>query len=392
MTVTTSTSLADSVKPYYDADYELACQSRLYWAQMTYDKVGKGLERGSTLEFVIYSRLDPATTALTETADVTPVEMSDAAVSVTLTEYGNAVQQSMFLRATAYTDVEKAAAEAIGYNAGESIDMIIRNLANAGSRVLYAAGAARNTLQAANKATVAFFHNLRRVAAYGRTPSFSDGSYVTVVHSNLEYDLINDQIIERLSTYSDPSIILNGEIGKISGIRLLQSITGGKVFWGAGVAAVAATTLNGAITAGATTATLTTDAGLAVGDRIVLGTIETGGTAQDTTEEVEILTLPGANVVTFRGDGNAENNLGCRYAHGNGAAVNKAANVYGVPVIGPKSICYAYSDVRGPHGEVVLSGPFDVLGRLYNTGWHLIGGWGRSTERWLLRGECSGTY
>lgn len=54
-------------------------------------KATRQSHRGSGVTFNIYADLSQATSALTETSDVTAVAMSDSTVTVSLVEYGNAV-------------------------------------------------------------------------------------------------------------------------------------------------------------------------------------------------------------------------------------------------------------------------------------------------------------
>ncbi len=50
---------------------------------------------GTSLKFAVYANLAAATTALTETSDVTPLALANPSqVTVTVTEYGNAVEQT----------------------------------------------------------------------------------------------------------------------------------------------------------------------------------------------------------------------------------------------------------------------------------------------------------
>jgi hypothetical protein len=55
--------------------------------------------------------------------------------------------------------------------------------------------------------------------------------------------------------------------------------------------------------------------------------------------------------------------------------------------MGPNSITKVASDLTGPWGETVVSGPFDRLGRFVNVGWYGLFGYGRTRDSWLLRGE-----
>jgi hypothetical protein len=61
---------------------------------------------GSAVQFNIYNDLAQATSALTETSDVTAVALSDSTVTVTLAEYGNAVITTAKLRGTSFLNVD----------------------------------------------------------------------------------------------------------------------------------------------------------------------------------------------------------------------------------------------------------------------------------------------
>ena len=80
---------------------------------------------GATVQFNIYDDLAVATSALTETSDVTPAALADNTVVVTLVEQGNAVTTTAKLRGTSFLNGDADAANIIGYNMANSIDTII---------------------------------------------------------------------------------------------------------------------------------------------------------------------------------------------------------------------------------------------------------------------------
>jgi hypothetical protein len=80
------------------------------------------------------------TATLTETSDVTAIAMADSQVSITLAEYGSAVNTTAKLRGTSFLDVDAVAANLIGYNAGSSIDTVVANVLKAATNVIYGGG------------------------------------------------------------------------------------------------------------------------------------------------------------------------------------------------------------------------------------------------------------
>ncbi len=389
MTTTTS-ALNDSVKPLYIADYLLAAQPRLFWQQMAWVFEEMGAKRGSSMNFPIYENLAPATSTLAETGDVAVVDLADTEVAMTFAEYGTVVTMTERLAATAYTDVEAGIAQAVGYNLAESLDIITRAFFIKGANALYARGATRASMTSADKLTYPLMNRLTTFARARKMPSFEDGFYVSIIHPNAIYDLLQDPTVQAALIENRGDAIWNGEIGSLASVRLVQAANG-KVHYGAGTS-IASTTLNGATAAGDTSATLTSATGFSIGDMVTFGTLETtAGTEQLITEQALVTNIAGA-VLTLLGEGNSQSNTGLAYAHGNGAAVTLAPNIYDIPLIGPKSVAQGASDHTGPLGEIRFTGPFDNLGRLYNVGWYGIWAFTIVSEKWLFRLETSGTY
>ena len=185
---------------------------------------------GSTVTFTIFNDLAAATSTLTETVDVDAVALSDSQVSVTLNEYGNAVLTTAALRGTAFLDVDTVAANVVGYNAGISLDSIVRSVLEAGSNVNYATGGSttptsRATIQVED---VLAADDIRKVTAELRgdnVPTFN-GMYMGYIHPDVSYDLRSETGAAAWRdphVYVDTDMIYNGEIGAFEGIRFVET-------------------------------------------------------------------------------------------------------------------------------------------------------------------------
>ena len=64
-----------------------------------------------------------------------------------------------------------------------------------------------------------------------------NGNYVGIIHPDVSYDLMSDPKCVNVKTYSDPDGIYEGEIGKIEGVRFVET-SEAKVFEGAGASGV----------------------------------------------------------------------------------------------------------------------------------------------------------
>jgi len=207
-----------------------ALRDEMYFDQFADVQATNATNPGATVTFTIFQDLAPATTELGEAEDVTPVAMTDSQVSVVLKEYGNATVTTAKLRATSFLPVDPVAANAVGYNAGISVDTIARAAAQAGNNVIYATGGAvaptsRTTINSDDTLSA---NDVRRAVAQLRkanVPTFN-GSYVAVIHPDVSYDFRSDTDAAAWRTpanYVNPEGIYNGEIGLFEGVRFIEA-------------------------------------------------------------------------------------------------------------------------------------------------------------------------
>ena len=207
-----------------------ALRPEMYYDQFADVQATNATNPGASIKFTVFADLAAATTALGEAEDVTPVAMSDSQVTVTLNEYGNATVTTAKLRASSFLPVDPIAAQAVGYNAGLSIDTIARNVLQAGDNVLYATGGAtdpssRTTVNADDTLAA---NDVRKVVAQlrGANVPTIGGSYVGFIHPDVSYDFrsATDAAAWRTpANYVNPEGIYNGEIGMFEGVRFMES-------------------------------------------------------------------------------------------------------------------------------------------------------------------------
>lgn len=203
-----------------------ALRPELYYDDLAEVETTNLTNRGAVVNFQITSDLAAATSALTETSDVTPVALSDSTVQLTLAEYGNAVQTTAKLRATAFMAVNPIVANVLGFNAGISVDAIARNAVQAGTNVIYSGGVAGRTSIGTSNVLVA--NNIRNAVAKlrGNNVRTFGGVYAGLIHPDVSYDLRSQALGNAWAdphVYNDPSGIYNGVIGTFSGARFMET-------------------------------------------------------------------------------------------------------------------------------------------------------------------------
>lgn len=187
---------------------------------------------GASVQFNIYDNMDQATSALTETSDVTAVALGDSTVVVTLAEYGNAVITTAKLRGTSFLNVDADAANIIGYNMVDSVDKLVSNVANAGTNVIYAQGSAGSrpaSRVAVSDANTFGAQEGRQAVAELRTasaPGFDNGNYIGLVHPDVSYDLREQTAVTDVIQYQirqEGAAVRNGSIGVFGGIEWIEN-------------------------------------------------------------------------------------------------------------------------------------------------------------------------
>lgn len=227
--VYTTTASVGFDQAAYDRLAYFALRPELYFDDIADVKPTRQSMPGSSVIFTQVADLSVASTALNESVDVDAVAISDSNVTVTLTEYGNAVISTAKLRGTSYLPVDETIANVVGFNAGVSQDTIVRDVLKAGTNVIYSTVSttdpdARNKIEPAD---IISAHDVRRVYAAlagANVATFGAGYYRSWIHPDVALDLREETGAAAWRdphTYSQPAEIWNGEIGAFEGFRFV---------------------------------------------------------------------------------------------------------------------------------------------------------------------------
>lgn len=208
-------------------------------AELMYDKLAtegptKQSMPGSVVTFRFVNDLAVATTPLDERTDKDAVIPSSTPLSITLAEYGNVVKTTAFHKATGYIPLDPVVANLIGYNAGDTQDVLASNQLHAGTNVVYAGGkTARNLLNTTDKLTAA---DVRRAVAKLRGEkvkgAMGSKTYFGTIHPDVSVDFRTETGAANWRdphTYSAPQNIWEGEVGIFEGVRFVESPRAGVV-------------------------------------------------------------------------------------------------------------------------------------------------------------------
>ena len=187
---------------------------------------------GDTISFRKFSPLEPATTPLTEGVTPSGSDMKISEIKATIKQYGDFIEVSDIFDKVGNDPVITENCAVLGEQAGLNIDNVVRDILVAGTNVQYAGGVASTATVAAKISSDEVMKIARTLRAANAKP-LQDGCFIAVVDPFVAFDLMNDKLWQDVSKYNGGTEILKGEIGKLSGVRFIQT-TETKVKTGAG--------------------------------------------------------------------------------------------------------------------------------------------------------------
>jgi len=178
-------------------------------------------------QFAKYATLTAISSAISDGVEVTSVALADSVVTITPSDYGNAVSLLKKADLDSGNKAAIAAAQLIGFNAGTSLDgLAITALDAFGGTTIYpnSASAASN-VGTGDVLDKIFAGRLYNKLARANVPTIN-GMYWAVAHDDVLHDLRVDTANggwSDVGKYADPQSVLRGEVGMFAGIRWLRS-------------------------------------------------------------------------------------------------------------------------------------------------------------------------
>lgn len=189
---------------------------------------GEGGYGSSVLYWTKWINFNLATAVASEGVPTTTVAFSALNVTGSTAQYDNAVSISDIMAYVSFGDIMKAAIERLAYNAGLSIDTVVRNvIATAMTQQSASAVAYWSAVPAGANLIVSEIRKAARTLTRNDAFQQEDGNWVAVAHPDAIYDLQGDTTtggwIEANKYTEGRTGLLTGEVGKLYGVRFLQT-------------------------------------------------------------------------------------------------------------------------------------------------------------------------
>lgn len=350
---------------------------------------------GKTIQFRKFSPLAKAVTPLVEGVTPDGQKLNVSTVEATVKQYGRYIEMSDMLILTSIDNNIVQATKLLGNQAGATLDTITREVLSGGTNVQYAEGqvSARHLLTGGEDTGNHYMtvDAIRRAARYLKTQNAEKigDSYVAIIHPDISYDLMNDPAWQNVKTYCDPKDMYEGEIGKLAGVRFVET-TEAKIFKGAPLTAgarnltVKTAAASGSVTVAVNEAISEDEAEKLAGRYVIIGGYKHKiASSQSGSAGAATLTLESAAVQS----------AGDKVYPGEGGAKGRA--VYSTLVLGENA--YGVTEVQGGGLRHIVkqlgsSGTADPLDQRGSCGWKAVRTAERLVESFMVRIETCSTF
>jgi len=191
---------------------------------------------GSTVSIRRFENLAVATTAITEGVIPDGADLVVVKRSATVLEYGNYVKTTEFLQLVGLDDTVVELSQLLGENAGQSIDIIVRDVVLAGTNVFYANGVASRVLVATN-ITYNDILRLARTMKVNHVKKINMGNgkmgFIFAVDPYVAYDVKQLTEYEDYNKHQNSEDLRMGIIAVLGGLMFVE-VDNGKIAVGEG--------------------------------------------------------------------------------------------------------------------------------------------------------------
>ncbi len=240
MADTTTTSVSNLIVTAYDKLVEFNLRSEPMFRRFASKRPSDVTNPGNTVVLQLHNDLSRVTTSLTEANDVTPVEISNTAkVSVTVDEWGNAVQRTERAKLEVLSEIDPAIADMLSYNMQDSLDYQVYEILTGLATGRSGTGTANETTINGSDRTMESTATLRAAdirkavaKLRGAKVTPQDGKFfVGLLHPDVSYDLRSEAAASGANVWREPhtyteagvGAMWTGEIGVYEGVKFIET-------------------------------------------------------------------------------------------------------------------------------------------------------------------------
>jgi N4-gp56 family major capsid protein len=208
---------------YYDKQFLDRLELNLMFDQLC-EKKRMPKNMGGQVTWTRYNNFAANVTPLNPGVIPAAINMSASQISAIPLQYGDFITLSDAIELKAIDPIVESANELLAYRASLSIDTLIRNQLHGNVTTQYAAGAISESAVTAVVSAADVRKAVKTLKAVGTKPF--DADFRGLVHTATAYDLMSETGVGGfidITKYTDKTPMLKGELGKLWGVRFMES-------------------------------------------------------------------------------------------------------------------------------------------------------------------------
>ena len=230
--MTTSTGLTPGMQTYYNRELLRTFEPNLVHLQFG-ENYRMPMNSGITMNMRKMIPVAAKTTALEEGNPGDGKMLAEVAVTTTIKQFGDHAVCTDWLDMVHLDENITRRVQRLADAGARSVDAVVREELATCTNVIYAGGkTARAQLTAADKLTSRELRKAVKTLKKNHAQTFG-GYYVAIIGPDTMYDLQEDETFVKVSQYQDKENIYTGEVGRLFGVRLVET-TEAKIFEGTG--------------------------------------------------------------------------------------------------------------------------------------------------------------
>lgn len=219
---TTGNDLSSTMKTFYKTSLLENARAKLFFNQFG-QKQPLPKNNGKKVEWRKFETFKKQMTPLVEGVTPDGHNINMTKIEKEISQYGDYVTVSDRLEMEAVDPIITCITEETGAEAGEVLDTITRNEVITGTNVIYAGGkTSRATLTSADTLTPTLVDQAFTMLKKMKAPTINN-DYIAIIHPSVAYDLRESTDWLDVHKYAQPGEIYNGEIGKLHGVRFIET-------------------------------------------------------------------------------------------------------------------------------------------------------------------------
>jgi len=181
-------------------------------------------KHGMTANFRKFNRLEPALEPIVEGITPKGNKLDITAIHAVVQQYGDYLTLTDLIDLAGIDPHVTEATQLLGEQAAETLDIVVRDIVAKGTNVYYVGGGTeRSDVGDGDNITAQTMRRVRQIMARNNVKPYDGKDYLAFIHPDVSYDIMGDETWESANNYANTGRIFDGEIGRLYGVRYIES-------------------------------------------------------------------------------------------------------------------------------------------------------------------------